>query len=83
MQTLLLQMLQADIFQSLHRLISSVFLKKQSLPIAMNGHIAIITSQVRIEIPTGYSRAGAKPKSAGGHAVKHYANNILEFEFIM
>tara|TARA_Y100000361_G_C11156350_1_gene344380 strand:- start:1584 stop:2678 length:1095 start_codon:yes stop_codon:yes gene_type:complete len=61
-------------------LISSVFLKKQSLPIAMNGHIAIITSQVRIEIPTGYSKAGAKPKSAGGHAVKHYSNNILEFE---
>ena len=61
-------------------LISSVFLKKQSLPIAMNGHMALITSQVRIEIPTGYSRAGARPKSAGGHAVKHYANNILEFE---
>ena len=61
-------------------LISSVFLKKQSLPIAMNGHVAIITSQVRIEIPTGFSRTGAKPKSAGGHAVKHYANNILEFE---
>jgi|TARA_R110001583_G_scaffold57863_1_gene172884 RecA/RadA recombinase len=61
-------------------LISSVFLKKQSLPIAMNGHIAIITSQVRIEIPTGYSRSGARPKQAGGHAVKHYANNILEFE---
>ena len=61
-------------------LISSVFLKKQSLPIAMNGHIAVITSQVRVEIPTGFSRTGAKPKSAGGHAVKHYANNILEFE---
>ena len=46
----------------------------------MNGHIAVFTSQVRVEIPTGFSRTGAKPKSAGGHAVKHYANNILEFE---
>ena len=61
-------------------LICSVFLKKQSLPIAMNGHMAIITSQVRIEIPSGYSKAGARPKQAGGHAIKHYANNILEFE---
>ena len=61
-------------------LISSVFLKKQSLPIAMNGHMAIITSQVRIEIPSGFSKMGARPKSSGGHAVKHYSNNILEFE---
>ena len=44
-------------------LISSVFLKKQSLPIAMNGHMAIITSKVRIEIPSGFSKMAARQKS--------------------
>ena len=28
----------------------------------------------------GTSKMGARPKSSGGHAVKHYSNNILEFE---
>ena len=63
-------------------LIASVFLKKQALPIAMHGHIAIITSQVRIEIPANSyaAKAGPKQKQAGGFAVKHYANYILEFQ---
>jgi hypothetical protein len=42
----------------------------------------ILTSQVRVEVATNpyASRGGPKVKQAGGNAVKHYANFILEFE---
>jgi RecA/RadA recombinase len=63
-------------------LITSVFLKKMVLPISKMGHIMILTSQVRVEVATNpyASRGGPKAKQAGGNAVKHYANFILEFE---
>jgi RecA/RadA recombinase len=63
-------------------LITSVFLKKMVLPISKLGHTLILTSQVRVEVSTNpyASRGGPKTKQAGGNAVKHYANFILEFE---
>jgi RecA/RadA recombinase len=63
-------------------LITSVFLKKMVLPIMKSNHIMILTSQVRIEIPTNAyaARGGPKIKQAGGNAIKHYSNYILEFE---
>ena len=63
-------------------LITSVFLKKMVLPISKMGHIMLLTSQVRVEVATNpyASRGGPKQKQAGGNAVKHYANFILEFE---
>lgn len=63
-------------------LITSVFLKKMVLPISKMGHIMILTSQVRVEVSTNpyASRGGPKEKQAGGNAVKHYANFILEFQ---
>lgn len=63
-------------------LITSVFLKKMVLPISKMGHMMILTSQVRVEVATNpyASRGGPKVKQAGGNAVKHYANFILEFE---
>jgi len=63
-------------------LITSVFLKKMVLPISKMGHIMILTSQVRVEVATNpyASRGGPKTKQAGGNAIKHYANYILEFE---
>jgi len=63
-------------------LITSVFLKKMVLPITKMGHTMILTSQVRVEVATNpYAARGApKIKQAGGNAIKHYANFILEFE---
>lgn len=63
-------------------LITSVFLKKMVLPISKMGHCMILMSQVRVEVATNpyASRGGPKTKQAGGNAVKHYANFILEFE---
>ena len=63
-------------------LITSVFLKKMVLPIMKSNHIMILTSQVRVEVSSNpyASRGGPKVKQAGGNAVKHYANYILEFE---
>jgi len=63
-------------------LVTSVFLKKMVLPITKMGHMMILTSQVRVEIPTNAyaARGGPKIKQAGGNAIKHYANFILEFE---
>lgn len=63
-------------------LITSVFLKKMVLPISKMGHCMILMSQVRVEVATNpyASRGGPKVKQAGGNAVKHYANFILEFE---
>tara|TARA_B000000557_G_C20811961_1_gene460611 strand:+ start:3411 stop:4502 length:1092 start_codon:yes stop_codon:yes gene_type:complete len=63
-------------------LITSVFLKKMVLPIMKSNHTMILTSQVRIEVSSNpyASRGGPKTKQAGGNAVKHYANYILEFE---
>tara|TARA_B100002019_G_scaffold138108_1_gene119007 strand:- start:43806 stop:44897 length:1092 start_codon:yes stop_codon:yes gene_type:complete len=63
-------------------LITSVFLKKMVLPVSKMGHLMILTSQVRVEVATNpyASRGGPKTKQAGGNAVKHYANFILEFE---
>ena len=63
-------------------LITSVFLKKMGLPITKMCHTMILTSQVRVEVATNpyASRGGPKVKQAGGNAIKHYANFILEFE---
>ena len=63
-------------------LITSVFLKKMVLPISKMGHTMILTSQVRVEVSTNpyASRGGPKTKQAGGNAIKHYSNFILEFE---
>ena len=63
-------------------LITSVFLKKMVLPIMKSNHVMILTSQVRIEVSSNpyAARGGPKVKQAGGNAVKHYANYILEFE---
>ena len=63
-------------------LITSVFLKKMVLPISKMGHTLILTSQVRVEVATNPYAARAVPKvnQAGGNAIKHYANFILEFE---
>ncbi|NDG52915.1 MAG: hypothetical protein EBY39_07815 [Flavobacteriia bacterium] len=63
-------------------LITSVFLKKMVLPIMKSNHTMILTSQVRIEVASNpyAARGGPKTKQAGGNAVKHYANYILEFE---
>ena len=63
-------------------LITSVFLKKMVLPISKMGHMMILTSQVRVEVSTNpyASRGGPKVKQAGGNAIKHYSNFILEFE---
>jgi len=46
------------------------------------GHTMILTSQVRVEVATNpyAARGGPKTKEAGGNAVKHYANFILEFQ---
>lgn len=63
-------------------LVTSVFLKKMVLPITKMGHMMILTSQVRVEVSSNpyASRGGPKVKQAGGNAIKHYANFILEFE---
>ena len=63
-------------------LVTSVFLKKMVLPITKLGHMMILTSQVRVEVSSNpyASRGGPKVKQAGGNAIKHYANFILEFE---
>ena len=63
-------------------LITSVFLKKMVLPIMKLNHMMILTSQVRVEVATNpyAARGGPRTKQAGGNAVKHYANFILEFQ---
>lgn len=63
-------------------LITSVFLKKMVLPIIKLNHMMILTSQVRVEVAANpyASRGGPKTKQAGGNAIKHYANFILEFQ---
>ena len=63
-------------------LITSVFLKKMVLPILKLNHMMILTSQVRVEVATNpyAARGGPKTKQAGGNAIKHYANFILEFQ---
>jgi RecA/RadA recombinase len=63
-------------------LVTSVFLKKMVLPITKMGHMMILTSQVRVEVSSNpyASRGGPKVKQAGGNAIKHYSNFILEFE---
>ena len=63
-------------------LVTSVFLKKMVLPITKMGHTMILTSQVRVEVSSNpyASRGGPKAKQAGGNAVKHYSNFILEFQ---
>lgn len=63
-------------------LVTSVFLKKMVLPITKMGHMMILTSQVRVEVASNpyASRGGPKVKQAGGNAVKHYSNFILEFQ---
>lgn len=63
-------------------LVTSVFLKKMVLPITKMGHTMILTSQVRVEVATNpyAARGGPKTKQAGGNAIKHYANYIMEFE---
>ena len=63
-------------------LVTSVFLKKMVLPITKMGHMMLLTSQVRVEVSANpyASRGGPKAKQAGGNAIKHYANFILEFE---
>tara|TARA_Y100000593_G_scaffold94535_1_gene194085 strand:- start:3455 stop:4558 length:1104 start_codon:yes stop_codon:yes gene_type:complete len=63
-------------------LITSVFLKKMVLPIMKLNHMMILTSQVRVEVAANpyAARGGPKTKQAGGNAIKHYANFILEFQ---
>lgn len=63
-------------------LITSVFLKKMVLPIIKMNHMMILTSQVRVEVAANpyAARGGPKSKQAGGNAIKHYANFILEFQ---
>jgi RecA/RadA recombinase len=63
-------------------LVTSVFLKKMVLPIVKMNHMMILMSQVRVEVSANpyASRGGPKVKQAGGNAIKHYANYILEFQ---
>ena len=63
-------------------LVTSVFLKKVILPLTKMGHMLILTSQVRVEVATNpyAARGGPRVKQAGGNALKHYANYILEFQ---
>ena len=52
------------------------------LPIMKLNHMMILTSQVRVEVATNpyAARGGPRMKQAGGNAIKHYANFILEFQ---
>ena len=57
-------------------LITSTFLKIESLPITAYGHMIIAISQVRATIDMGH---GPSTMESGGNALKHYATYVLEF----
>ena len=62
-------------------LLSSTFLKKMALPIVKMSHMIMFTSQVRSKVDaTGRGGGSSKPQNSGGHAWRHYANFVLEFQ---
>lgn len=62
--------------------IASLLMKRNSIPLAKKGHLAIFISQVRAEIKLDtYSSAPVRQiTSTGGNALLHYSNEILQFE---
>ncbi len=59
-------------------LMCSVFMRQMSAPIDAYGHMLILISQVRSLVDTkGYGGPTTSP--SGGNALKHYANEALEF----
>lgn len=59
-------------------LINSVFGKRTTLPLTINGHAMFILSQERVEIPVGHSHRGPQIKPSGGKAVGHYSSVTAE-----